>query len=311
MQSGRSRSYVSEVRNTHVLCTTKTSFIVVVRAASASNGRKAGDTCMRACMLPHTAQSKLEEPRGRADCPAQMLALSCVVASTFLPSSSVVNVAPAARVRMPTVAMQLRRESGVESAKVAAIAAFTGSVSTAPVKASAFIAGKGMTSQFIFANYALAFQLAVFGVVYRWAVRSDNDDGLRQGMVAAFAACLAVSSTHVKVAFSPEMWLELAGNFGLGVLGFGFAAYAIEYAYYEGWARRMPGTGAILPPPPYYDGQPRPFSSPGTPEPFYIDDRPRPDMLPPPRPDMLPPAYRDERMLPSGYRDEPPPPPFY
>jgi hypothetical protein len=169
---------------------------------------------------------------------------------------------------------------GAESAKAGGIAALSGSLAAAPVKASALLASNSVISaamsKWEFSTLALAVQLALFGVVYRYAVRSDDNDRLKQFAVVAFAMCRALSSTQVyKYIWTPDMYLQLGAYFGESVLAFGWAAAALEFAWKKGYARRVP-TYDIMPP-------------------FYRDDLP-------------PPYYGDRDALPPTYYDGDQPP---
>ena len=75
-------------------------------------------------------------------------------------------------------------EERTESAKAGAIAAVAGSLCATP---AALVASTAFTPQWEFATDVLAVQLLLFGVVYRYAVRSDDNEMLKQGAVGAFA----------------------------------------------------------------------------------------------------------------------------
>jgi len=109
----------------------------------------------------------------------------------------------------------------------------------------------GKLAEWEFHTGIFAFELALFGVVYRCVVREDDNDMLKQGAVGAAALCRALSCTHWTYGTAPtKMWLELGVYFGEGVLAFGCAAAALEWAWDRGLAYRLPGIG--LPPNDYY-----------------------------------------------------------
>ena len=85
-------------------------------------------------------------------------------------------------------------EERMESGKAGAIAALTGSLCSAP---AALLASTAFTPQWEFATDTLVVQLLLFGVVYRYAVRSDDNEQLKQGAVGAFALVRTLSSVQV------------------------------------------------------------------------------------------------------------------
>jgi len=172
-----------------------------------------------------------------------------------------------------------------------------------PVKASALLAsahvGSGalkasalanvFTAQWEFNTYALAVELALFGVLYRCIVRSDDNDMLRQGAVAACALCHALSSTQVYKMWSASMWVQLGTYFSESAIAFLVAAATLEFAWSKGYAHRLPGRGL---PQSYRYGWGR-F---GADEPPGYLDEPPVDFVdePPPYGDDAPMFYRDD-----------------
>ena len=134
------------------------------------------------------------------------------------------------------------------------IAAVCGSVCSAP---AALVSTIAFTPQWEFATDALALQLALFGVVYRYAVRTDKNEQLQQGAVGAFALVRTLSSVQVGSQCSAlplncgppigyldwDMLLQLGAYFGESALAFGGAAFALEFAWSKGWAKRLPAEG--------------------------------------------------------------------
>ena len=145
-------------------------------------------------------------------------------------------------------------EERTESAKAGVIAAVCGSVCSAP---AALVSTIAFTPQWEFATDALALQLALFGVVYRYAVRTDKNEQLQQGAVGAFALVRTLSSVQVGSQCSAlplncgppigyldwDMLLQLGAYFGESALAFGGAAFALEFAWSKGWAKRLPAEG--------------------------------------------------------------------
>ena len=130
---------------------------------------------------------------------------------------------PATARRVTTVRLSLSHER-IESVKACAIAACSGTVASAPIKLSMLSASKlwGVSSG------VLAVQLALFGVVYRCAVRCDDSSALRQGAVAAAALCRALSTLplSMKDMMKDETLLQFLAHFGENAIAFGFAARA-------------------------------------------------------------------------------------
>ena len=181
-----------------------------------------------------------------------MMALLGIAVSALLPTSTAPLLVPTARFTARTAPLSLSlRDERKESGKVCAISAITGSLAAAPVKLSTLYASnafvKGSTlGQWEFSITVLILQLALFGVVYRAAVRCDDNDNLKQGAVGAAALCRALSSLPVSNSWTPETWLQLGVFFGEGALAFGCAATAIEFAWDKGWARPLQGVAPVL-----------------------------------------------------------------
>jgi hypothetical protein len=145
-------------------------------------------------------------------------------------------------------------EERVESAKAGAIAAVSGSLCSAP---AALLASNAFTPQWEFSTDALALQLALFGVVYRYAVRSDDNEQLKQGAAGAFALTRTLSSVQVGAQCTAlplncgapigyldwDMLLQLGAYFAESGLAFGGAAVALELCWQRGWAARIPAGG--------------------------------------------------------------------
>ena len=145
-------------------------------------------------------------------------------------------------------------EERIESGKAGAIAAVSGSLASAP---AALLASSAFTPQWEFSTDALAVSLLLFGVVYRYAVRSDDNDQLKQGAVGAFALVRTLSSVRVDGQCTAiplncgaplgyldwDMLLQLGAYFGESALAFGGAAFAFEVCWSKGWAAKIPATG--------------------------------------------------------------------
>ena len=103
--------------------------------------------------------------------------------------SAAFHVAPPVNrgLRSPPMRCSLAEER-LESGKAGLVAALSGSLCAIP---PALLATNSFTPQWEFSTDMLAVQLALFGVVYRYAVRSDDNEQLKQG----------VSSRHIKAPY--------------------------------------------------------------------------------------------------------------
>ena len=166
----------------------------------------------------------------------------CLAAAAFLPSPTTPLLAPAARrAATASVRMDIPSEERSESAKAGGVAAFSGSIASAPVKASALLSSKAFTwTQWEFSTGALAAELFFFGILYRLCIRMDDNDQLKQTCVGAFALFRAFSATQVTNKVTPDTWLQLCAYFGESILAFGGAAFALEYVWNRGKAFPCP-----------------------------------------------------------------------
>lgn len=176
-------------------------------------------------------------------------------------------------------------EERSESLKAAGVSAVTGSLMAAPVQAATLLSSHANTAQWEFCTIALAFQLALFGLVYRAVVRSDDNDMLKQGAVGAASLARALTSSEVasmtslagKSPHTMDLMLQLFVSLGESALAFGGAAAALEWAWNRGYGRRIDVSG--LPNPitgfPLYHDEPPPM--------YYRDEFNGPPMYGPPQ----------------------------
>ena len=183
-----------------------------------------------------------------------MLPLS-LVSSALVPSTSSPLLTPAAgRSAAAAISLQYRGYRAgddrvleferFESIKAAICSATSGTIASAPVKLSTLVSSKALESAPALAQWqwgigSMGVELALFGLVYRCAVRNDDNYMLKQGAVGAFALMHSLSSTHAAKMWSPEMWLSLGIHFGEAALAFGCAAAALEFAWDKGWGTRL------------------------------------------------------------------------
>jgi len=157
----------------------------------------------------------------------------------------------------PASELPVRRslaEERINSGKAAVASAVAGSVAALPVAVAAG-ALSGFTPQWELSHDVLAVQLALFGVVYRYAARMDDSEMLKQGVVGAFAVTRATaalqasaSCTSLPLSCGAPLgylsWAMLGQLVGVGaesLLAFGGAALALEYACERGWLSKLAG----------------------------------------------------------------------
>jgi hypothetical protein len=142
----------------------------------------------------------------------------------------------------------------VQSVKAATLSSVSGSLVHAPLAVSgAIVLGEGFTGDWEFSVDMLAVSLALFGVVYRYAVRSDANPNLKQGVVGAFAITRAVNivdipSTCTSLPLNcgaPLGYLsydtigQLLLTLGPSLIAYGAAALALEIAFEKQWISKM------------------------------------------------------------------------
>ena len=198
-----------------------------------------------------------------------MASLNLLLLSLLLPPSAALRATTSTphavqqqtriiRSRSPRCALA---EERAESGKAAVLSAVAGSLVAAPLELIApdmFGIAPAFSPQWEFATDGLALELFLFGVVYRYAVRSDSDnDMLKMGAAGAFIVMRTLSSAQVGSQCTalplncgaPLGYLDwsLIGQLAyLGIasaLAFGGAAVALELAFDKGFVGRIPAGG--------------------------------------------------------------------
>jgi len=187
-------------------------------------------------------------------------------ASAFQPSSAPVPLplVPARRSALSSVQLRLSpstfEEERGEAVKAAGISALYGSMLAAPMRMSELLAGDAAMNAFGYNAFSLGVQTALFGIMYRTCVRSDDNDQLKQGAIGAAALCRALCTMVIaNKASAGEIWLQLGAHFGESIIVFGGAATALEWAWNRGYATRLPASGLPHPVtgvPEYHDDEP-------------------------------------------------------
>ena len=129
----------------------------------------------------------------------------------------------------------------VESAKAAACSAIFGTALSAPLLLSqspgGFVTAESLGGVFV--------STALFGVVYRYAVRDDfGNDQLKFGVLGAFGLTRGLGEADVYLhgsdALSFSSWAEAALLAGESVLTFAFAYAALEYGFKNDYLKPFP-----------------------------------------------------------------------
>ncbi|EKX55238.1 hypothetical protein GUITHDRAFT_131487 [Guillardia theta CCMP2712] len=124
----------------------------------------------------------------------------------------------------------------------------------AVIEKSSFYPSDAFSAQWELAHDGLAFMLALFGLVYRYAIRGDGNPQLKQGVLGAFVITRAWSMLQASDScsalplscgaplsyFNWEMILQGSGAAVESVLAFGAAAVAMEFGFSKGWVKKFP-----------------------------------------------------------------------
>ena len=139
----------------------------------------------------------------------------------------------------------------IESVKAAVVSTVAGSFANAPfsVMGGLLFDGGRLTPTWEFSNDALALQLFLFGVVYRYAVRTDENPNLKQGVVGAFAVSRVLNTIRIDDAVCSSLPLNCGAPFGYvswsmiqqallaglpSLLAFGISAYVLDSSFKRG-----------------------------------------------------------------------------
>eukprot|EP00607_Mallomonas_marina_P003396 CAMPEP_0182432404 /NCGR_PEP_ID=MMETSP1167-20130531/56070_1 /TAXON_ID=2988 /ORGANISM="Mallomonas Sp, Strain CCMP3275" /LENGTH=169 /DNA_ID=CAMNT_0024619869 /DNA_START=61 /DNA_END=570 /DNA_ORIENTATION=- len=142
----------------------------------------------------------------------------------------------------------------VDSLKAAVIGAVFGSIGALPFTVLHGVISK-FDGQWEFSVDMLALTLALFGVTYRYIVRENDYQRLREGAVGAFAVTRALNMIQVPAEcaslpldcgdpfhyFSISMLIQGIGVFSESLLAFGSAAYFLEKAFSSDLLKKFPG----------------------------------------------------------------------
>lgn len=145
----------------------------------------------------------------------------------------------------------------IESIKTLAVGAIAGSFAMAPVSALhdfVLLPASNAMAQWEFDNDAASLEAGLFAIVYRYAVRTDENPQLKDGVVGAFALTRTLSRivvpnycTAITLNCGPpleyldwNMLFQLGVNFVESFALFGAAAAAINYCFYRNIIGKFP-----------------------------------------------------------------------
>ena len=142
----------------------------------------------------------------------------------------------------------------INSGKALVLSSVVGSIGVAPINvAGAFILGQGLSAEWEFRTDMLAVCLGLFGVVYRYAVRSDPNPQLKLGVVGAFALTRTLNLVDISDSCA-ALPLNCGPPFGYvsydmisqglisgipSLFAFALSAVALETALNNNWIGRM------------------------------------------------------------------------
>lgn len=76
----------------------------------------------------------------------------------------------------------------------------------------------------------------LFGVTYRYIVRSDRNSHLKDGAVLAFGLVRGLATVEISSNLLQNFWLLSLTSFE-SLLGFGIARFALDLALYRSWIK--------------------------------------------------------------------------
>ena len=141
----------------------------------------------------------------------------------------------------------------IESVKSAVVGVAGGIAALLPLLVVQGISSS-FSPQWEFHADSWALLLALFGITYRYAVRTDGNPNLKQGVVGAFAVTYALrivsppsSCTSLPLNCGPPLYyidttmiVSGLGAFGEACVGYGVAAYLLEKCFSSGFVKRFP-----------------------------------------------------------------------
>jgi hypothetical protein len=146
-------------------------------------------------------------------------------------------------------------EQRVESLKSVVLGALAGGIALTPVAFAHYVAfGGNNLAQWEFTTDMSSLEAGLFAIVYRYAVRRNDDNPmLNQGVIGAFAITRTLSNIQVSKTCSAiplscgeplgyvdwNMISQLAWNGVESAALFGVTSIAMEFAYKKGWIQKF------------------------------------------------------------------------
>jgi len=213
----------------------------VIRLEKAKAAEKELESIMQDAMKAAVAEdaAAAAAAKARAD---QLLADAEVAAAERLMTAAELELGTALDEQRRISTAVNRDGDRAESGKAAAVAAAGGAFAALPLLLA--VDHPGFTNVVSFAASIAACLL--FGITYRYAVRTDETDTqLKAGVVAAFGLVRAIGAADIFLATeeSGRLTLEVFGLSALyaaqSMLVVGFAAVAMELAFSKGFVQRV------------------------------------------------------------------------
>lgn len=143
----------------------------------------------------------------------------------------------------------------IESIKTLAVGGLVGPIAILPLSAlHEFVLLPSTTAQWEFDNDAASLTAGLFAIVYRYAVRKDDNPQLQSGVVGAFVLTRTLARVQVPTYCLPiplncgdplhyldwNMLYQLGVNFVESYVLFGAAAAAVNYCFYRNIISKFP-----------------------------------------------------------------------
>jgi len=156
----------------------------------------------------------------------------------------------------PSVVIDETKEK-LESIKAGLLSIGGGSIFFAPLAIlGGLLSPDHFSADWEFNTDMLAATLGLFGLVYRYAVRRDGNEQLKQGVVGAFLLTRTLNLIHVPAYctaipldcgppfhyFEWSMVVQGVANGAESLAAFGGAAYCLEMAFEKKWIGKFPST---------------------------------------------------------------------
>jgi len=177
--------------------------------------------------------------------------------STFLSSTTLYSKEICFKKNSKLKIVCLESKDRIESVKSGLISAFGGSFLVAPfsVALTQLPTSSGLNSQWELSIDMFAASLFLYGIIYRYTIREDDDyPMLNSGIIGAFTVIRVLSMLKVDESCTPfplycgpplnyfswNMIIQGITAFVESFIGFTAASYCIEFAFRKNWLSRAP-----------------------------------------------------------------------